>query len=131
MSRVALGLLALAACAWFALGLRQEAAVREARAVIAPLQRPAPADARRADTALDRAGTLNPDTGVDLLRAQLAMDQGRRVRARRILERVLAREPENIRAWAQFAFTVGPADRAAFRRARARIRALAPRVPEP
>jgi predicted Zn-dependent protease len=62
-----------------------------------------PAQARSATAALSSAGHLNPDSTVDVLRAELAYTEGHQPEAVRILVSVVHREPDNVAAWAQLA----------------------------
>lgn len=113
---LALGL-AVLACAWYALSVRQSTdAGRAARLVSA--SRLSPAQAHHATSLIDAAAQLNPDRQVQILRAQLAYDRGRLAAARGILKKVIAAEPENLQAWfllaksssndpAEFRVTVG------------------------
>jgi Flp pilus assembly protein TadD len=122
---------ALAICAWFGLGVRQATDTEDARRIVSLLERPSARQSARAATLLSRAGTLNPDRSVDLLRAQLALQRGDRPQARRIIAGVLRDEPDNIDAWTRLAFTVGRADRPTFAQAVRQIHRLAPPVPAP
>jgi predicted Zn-dependent protease len=101
--RVAAGVIALVCCAWFALGARQAIDLSRATA-IASQQRPlGPKQVRRARSLLDEAGTLNPDQQVNVVRAELAIDQGENSRARQILHAVIHREVNNLQAWLTYA----------------------------
>jgi hypothetical protein len=103
--RIGLGLLGLLVAAWFGLGVYQSHAVTEARSVLAASSsgaRPAgltAAQARHADAVLHDAATLSPDQSVDVLRAQVALARGYTGGARRILNDVVGREPQNLAAW--------------------------------
>ena len=103
VARVAILLLALVGCAWFALGARQAHLVNQASAIVAPGHRLSPQQARHAADLLGAAGTLNPDLQVDVLRGQLAIAQGQLAQARQILHGVILREPKNLAAWEQAA----------------------------
>jgi predicted Zn-dependent protease len=96
--RAALLAFAVAACAWFALGVRQAHDINAATAITS--RSPLPAiQVKHANSLLDDAATLNPDQQVNVLRAELAVDQGRYVRARQILRQVVRREVNNLQAW--------------------------------
>lgn len=95
----AVGVLSVVTVAWFALGIRQAHDTTAAAAVVTGTSRLAPSEADHARGLLRAAGQLNPDTQVDVLRGELDLGQGDRVAARRILERVVAREPDNALAW--------------------------------
>jgi hypothetical protein len=102
--RIGLGLLGLLVAAWFALGVYQSHAVTEVRSVLAASSgaRPArltAAQARHADAVLHDAAALNPDQSVDVLRAQVALARGHTGGARRILNGVVGREPQDLAAW--------------------------------
>jgi hypothetical protein len=91
--------LALVACAWFALGIRQARDTNRAAAILnstAPLSR---SQVQQASSLLDGAEVLNPDTQVDVLRARIHRHQQDYAGARAILERVVAKEPGNVSAW--------------------------------
>ncbi len=125
--RVIAALLALAVCAWFALGAVQARDVDRASAIVSAPGALGGAAAAQAASLLDHAGTLNPDRQVDLLRAELAARRGDLPGARAILVGVVHDEPQNIDAWAALA-RASAGDPAAFRLAVARVRALAPPV---
>lgn len=95
-------LVALVACAWFALGIRQAHDADLAANIVTGSARVTPAAARRASALLDAAAQLNPDQSVDLLRSQLALRQGDAERARAIALDVARAEPQNIDAWLAF-----------------------------
>ncbi len=95
----AIAAVALVVCAWFALGLRQAVATDQATAIISGNSGLSAGDARHASSLLGEAALLNPDSTVDVLRAQLAESRGDDRRAERILLNVLRREPMNITAW--------------------------------
>jgi predicted Zn-dependent protease len=96
---VPLVVLALVACAWFAIGIRDAQDTDQATAILSASSHPAPAAARRVASLLDSAGLLNPDRQLDLLRGQLALQLGHAALARRIFARVTREEPQNIQAW--------------------------------
>lgn len=96
--RLALGALALLACAFFALAIHQNDALSAASAV-ASSTHPSAAAAARAERDLNSAATLNPDRTVQITRAQLALARGQAARARSILRGVVHDEPQNLDAW--------------------------------
>ena len=122
---------ALVVCAFFALGIRQTTSHEQADRRMSSPERPSSAAAARTETLLDHAATLNPDRRVDLGRALLALQSGHPQSARRIIERVVADEPDNIEAWTRLAFATAGTDPAASKRAAAQVLRLAPRVPAP
>jgi predicted Zn-dependent protease len=123
--------IALVVAAWFGLGIRQAGDTRDAAAIVSRLEALSPAQSAHAADLLDAAGTLNPDRHVEVLRAELALHHRDVPRARRLLEGVVADEPENIEAWALLAEALRRSDAAAARRAQAQVRRLAPPVPAP
>ena len=98
--RYGMAVVALAISAWFALAWHQAQQTGRAATLIGDA-RLSPHQARRARAALSAAGTLNPDLTVDILRGQLAIDQGDYRSALRILGSVTAREPLDLSAWAE------------------------------
>ena len=122
--------LALAGCAWFVIGIRQAHDTAAAGAIVSgPLPLTA-AQAAHARSLLHTAGQLNPDTQVDLLRAQLDRQRGDGAAARATIRKVLRDEPRNVRAWFALARSEG-SDPRMFLLALGHIRALMPRVPPP
>jgi hypothetical protein len=118
---------ALVALAWFAIGVRQAQDTDRATAIISGAAPLGAAQARHAQSLLHDAGQLNPDTAVDLLRAQLALRQGDRARARAIALDVTRSEPQNLDAWLAYG-TASSNDRRAFVFALRHLNELAPRV---
>lgn len=124
--RVLALLAALAVCAWFALGIRQAHDTARAEAIV-PSRPPLSAtQANRALASLHAASLLNPDTQVDLLRAQVAIDRGERKRAEEIMLGVVRKEPMNARAWVLLASF--PTNRATGQRAFSEVGQLVPPV---
>jgi predicted Zn-dependent protease len=97
--RAAAALLALVVCAWFAIGIRQSVDTNRASALIGGGTRLTAPQVRRARSQLSSAAFLNPDLTIELLRGQLALDQGRKAAAERAIESVTRREPLNLIAW--------------------------------
>lgn len=129
-ARVVALLVALVACAWFALGVRQTRDTQRAAAILARPGTLTTAQAAQVATLLSHAGTLNPDRQVQLLRAELVLREGHPPAARAIVLGVLSSEPQNIDAWAALARS-SRGDPQTFRLALRRARALAPVVPPP
>lgn len=129
LARYGLALVALLVAAWFGLGFYQAQQTGRASALIGGGNRLSPRQAQQARSTLDAAGTLNPDRAVDVLRGQLATDQGNYPRAIRILTAVTAREPLNLTAWAQLGVAaVKAGDRQVLVVAGRHIAELIPRV---
>ena len=125
---VALAIVAAIAAAWFAVAIRQATDLSQASTLVTGTSRLAPSQTRHARALLQSAGQLNPDTQVDILRGELDLGQGDRAAARRILERVVAQEPDNAVAWEWLA-RASPGDLREFYAAAFRIRQLVPPVP--
>jgi hypothetical protein len=105
VARGSLLVLALAACAWFALGTVQARDTDRAAAVLSSQTQLSSAAASHVSSLLRSAGTLNPDSTVDILNARLASLQHNRTRAQMLLRSVVAREPQNLDAWVALAQT--------------------------
>lgn len=91
---------AVAACVWFAIGVRQAHDVTVATNIVTSSH--TPANLARASSALSSAAFLNPDQNVDILRGRVAIARGQLARARQILRRVTKKEPLNLIAWIWF-----------------------------
>jgi hypothetical protein len=94
---------AIAACAWFAIGVRQARGISQATAILSSSPHLSAAQAARARGALNSARFLNPDTTVDLLRAEVAQAQGNPTDAARIISTIVRKEPKNLDAWVALA----------------------------
>ncbi len=91
---------AIAACGWFALGVRQAHDTAGAAAIVVSGGHHLNAvQAARASSLLSDAAALNPDRQVGLLRAELAAATGRRAQAQRLALMVARGEPRNSQAW--------------------------------
>jgi len=99
LTRIPLMVVAIVACAWFVLGARQAHEIAGATAIASSATQLSASQAARADSLLADAGTLNPDTQVELLRAQVALERGTRGRALALIRRVNSLEPDNIDGW--------------------------------
>jgi predicted Zn-dependent protease len=130
IARVATLSLALIACAWFVLGIRQAHEIAGATQIVSQQSSPSAGQARKAASLLSSAGTLDPDIEVDVLRGRLAFVRGQLAAARRVLESVVRREPENLEAWSWLAKASAGAP-ATFRLAVAAVDRLLPKVPPP
>jgi len=98
-ARAALLALAVVACTWFAIGIRQVNDTQDATAIVTGAATPSPAAAVHARSLLQAAGWLNPDQLVPLLRGRLALIEGDNAGALRTFESVARSEPQNLEAW--------------------------------
>jgi hypothetical protein len=125
--RVALGVLAVAALAWLALGLRAARLESEAADLAGPSPAAAPRD--RLERALDayrRARSFNADTAPEVREAGLLNFHRRRREALELLRDVVQREPENWDAWTLISGVAAEVDPALAERARRRASELNP-----
>jgi outer membrane PBP1 activator LpoA protein len=99
IARATVLVLALVACAWFVLGIRQVHEISAATSIVAKGGPISAGQARRASSLLNEASTLNPDKNVDVLRARVALAQGDQAAARQILFKVIRQEPKNLDGW--------------------------------
>ena len=127
--RVTFVMLAVVACAWFALGVRAFREVASVNRLLGGGARLTAVQAHAARAELDRASLLNPDQEINFLRAQVAERSGDRDRALMIAEILTRREPQNVNAWLLVSILTKPGS-AAYQQAEARLRALAPPVPQ-
>jgi predicted Zn-dependent protease len=128
LARAALVVLALVLAAWFGLGAHQAIDTSRATSILSAGGSVTRGEAVRVSSLLDGAGALNPDRQVDLLRGQLALEQGQPRRAQRLISRVTRAEPQNLEAWlslAQAATNNPPL----FDHALVRVRRLEPLLP--
>ena len=123
--RAAAALAAIVVAAWFGLGVRQAASTEHAQRLLDTHLTLTAAQAARAGTLLDRAGTLNPDGRVEVLRAQLAAETGRQDRARAILGRLVRDHPDDAEAWLRLSLLTSGR---AHEQARAQVLRLSPPV---
>ena len=123
-ARVAILGLAVVACAWFAVGVRQAHDIDRASSIVAGTEVPTPAHAQHAQSLLDSAAWLYPGTEVDVLQGRLAIEQGRRAQAQRIERGVTDSEPLNLDGWVWLARS--QTERAPALRALAHVVALDP-----
>jgi predicted Zn-dependent protease len=128
IARIGLVAVAVVACAWFALGIRQAHEIAQATSIVSQARAPTPSQAREADALLGSAGALNPNLEVDVLRGRVALARGNLVGARRILTSVVRREPENVEAWIWLARASNDSP-ATFRLAVTRVEQLIPTLP--
>jgi predicted Zn-dependent protease len=109
---------ALVACAWFALSAQQAVDLSRATALIDTDAVVHTSQARQARALLDSAATLNPDLTVIQLRGQLEYNRRQYRAAERTFASLTRREPLNLEAWTLLAFAAYKAgDRATVTRA--------------
>jgi Flp pilus assembly protein TadD len=106
-ARALVAILAVAVCAWFALGIRQAHDTAQATAILSASGSLRPSQADRVQRLLDTAGTLNPDRTVELLRGDLAARAGQLGHAVQIFRRLTLQEPDNLEAWLGIAHASG------------------------
>ncbi|MGI8512789.1 MAG: hypothetical protein ACR2NH_09200 [Solirubrobacteraceae bacterium] len=127
VSRAVLLGLAIILAGWMAVGIRsahREEVARHSTLLADPaLPQRAIAGAHRT---FARAGELNPDSAPELDRASYDIRTRHPQDAIGVLQDVVAREPENINAWALLAQASGRSNPALTARARVRIHALSP-----
>jgi hypothetical protein len=93
VARVAVATVAVLAIAWLGVMERDERMVQ--RGVQASKQ----GESARAERSFRDARLLNPDSAPDVLRSFLYVGTDRRAEAKRLVEDVLRREPDNLTAW--------------------------------
>jgi predicted Zn-dependent protease len=125
LTRIALLVVAVITCAWLALGIRQVHDQQEAIRLIESNPYGA-SQAARVQGLLDGAEELNPDTLPEVNRAQLALRRADGKAAEHTLLAVVRREPDNIDAWNLLAIATAGRNPPLNRRARKRVRELAP-----
>lgn len=125
--RAALVALAVAAVAWLAAGIDASRAQDDLGRLVATTAEPDRADLARADELRRRAERYVPGRRPSLLEATLRA-RADRAGAARLLEDVVANEPDNAEAWLLLARATDPPRS---ERAMARVRELAPDVPGP
>ena len=96
-------LVALTVCAWFGLGVRQAHDTAHAAAILTANQRLSASGRVQTASLLGAAAFLNPDSEVNLLRAERAADLGEHAQAQRISTAVAREEPMNAHAWEELA----------------------------
>jgi hypothetical protein len=129
LARGSLLVLAVAACAWFTLGIEQARDTDQATAALTGPVQLSPATASHVRSLLATAGALNPDLTIDLLRGRLDLLEHHQARAVAIFEDVTRREPQNLDAWVALAqATLHGTDAAVVERAAANIARLDPRI---
>jgi hypothetical protein len=127
LRRVALATIALLALAYLSVGLRNVVLVERGER-LAALPGLTPGQVDEAERLLERARLLDPDTRPLLVEGRLLVRHGREG-GRALLERAVAREPDNVLAWSVLAVVTQEADPERSRAAQARMRELSPPVP--
>lgn len=121
-------IIALAACVWFALGVRQAVSLSRAEAIIDAHPFTNAARASEVESLLNEAATLNPDRQVAIARTQILLERRHELAARRTITAVTRAEPQNVEAWIWLAHASGT-DPNLFRYALQRVRDLEPLGP--
>jgi hypothetical protein len=116
-ARVAVALVAVVVLGWLAVLERDTRLLAGGVEALRPGSGPAELTAAESD--LRAARLLNADTAPDVNRALLYRARGEEERASAVVEDVLAREPDNLVAWAVLGLLARGRDAAAVRRARA------------
>jgi predicted Zn-dependent protease len=127
MRRAVLIGVAVLTAGWFGLSVRQASELGAASSIVSGGRHLSTRQALQARGLLDSAALLNPDSTVDLLRGELDRDQGDLRAARRVLNRVVAREPDNLAAWYALGLSAGGSPATGLRALRNVVR-LAPAV---
>jgi hypothetical protein len=130
-ARVALGVVALAACLWLFAGLRASRLQAEAERPFDAASA-SPAEVEHRLDQLEDARRLNPDPTPEIREAQLLVVAHRDREAVRVIEDVVEREPQNYEAWLglrQAAFRVDPPLSRRATREALRLNPLARRAP--
>jgi hypothetical protein len=124
VARVLVALVAVAACAWFVVGIRQAHGIDTATSILTNNSSLSAAQERHVRSSLDSVGSLYPGIEAELLRGRLAFAEGHTAQARRIFAHVGSEEPDNVQGWLWLARTGGPGVDAAF----AHVAKLVPKV---
>ena len=110
LARASVLVVAVIACAWFVVAIRQAHDTAAATSIIAHQGGLSASQVAHARSLLGAAQSLNPDSQVELLRGRLDLIEHHLMAARRSIEGVLRREPANLQGWALLAHT-GNGDR--------------------
>lgn len=105
--RFAVAVVAIVACAWFALGIREAHDLSSATNALASAQPPSRSAADLVSSRLNDADSLYPGEDVDVLRGRLALAERHDALARQILLRAARGEPDNLEAWVWLARAAG------------------------
>ena len=127
--RIALIAAAVVLAGWLAFSLRAVRLEDEGRALVPlPPKRAVAADVERMDDLMERAASGNPDVRPQVSRAFLLAVAGESRRAIAVVEPVVRREPDNLRALTVLQSALSSVDPAEAERVAQRIRAVAPPV---
>jgi predicted Zn-dependent protease len=126
--RAVLLTVALAACAWFALGVRASHDQDAATNLLNRHNLLTAAEANQAFSLINDAKALDPDEALNILRAQVEFHSGHSYRAVAIARQVVRSEPLNADGWFVAELMSRQADPALNRLAQARLRQLVPPV---
>ncbi len=129
--RLVVLLIAVVACGWYILEIREFKALNRIEAFVQQHTKITRAQANAADATLDDAQFLNPNQAVPSTRAVVATKVGDRRRAVAIAEAVARREPLNFGSWEFVAYLFQDTGSPTLRLAEARIRMLVPPVAPP
>jgi predicted Zn-dependent protease len=129
--RAAIVVLAVAAIAWLGAGIAASRAQDDLGRLVATTAQATRADFERAAELREKAERWAPGRRPSLLEATLRMKGDDRAGAARLLEDIVADEPENAEAWLLLAQASEEGDPERAERAMERVRALAPDVPDP
>ncbi len=125
--RMGLVAVALAVAAWFLVGVRATQSEERLQVVIEHGQL-SPGELRAAAADVSRAGTLNPDELVNILRGEVAFHSANPASAIPIAEAVTSREPDNPDGWLLLEVVAAKHDPALVRRSELRLAQLVPPV---
>jgi hypothetical protein len=126
--RVLLITVAVAACFWFAVGVRSSHDADRVSSLLAGATSISQAQARAYDQTLNDAEALDPDQYLELLRSEVALHAGNRARALAIAKRVVSREPSNPEDWLLLEVVSDHIDPALYKLSRLRVAQLVPPV---
>jgi hypothetical protein len=126
--RLALLTVALAACAWFALGVRSVNDQNQVNALLNAHDHLTPAQAQAATATLNQARVLDPDEDLNILRAQVKFHSGDVAGAVRVARGVVSDEPRYADGWLVLEVLSDRIDPALNRLAQARLAELVPAV---
>ncbi len=127
--RIALLTVALAACAWFGLGVRSVHDQNQVNALLNTHNQLSPAQAQAAIAKLNQARVLDPDENLSILRAQVKFHSGDVAGAVVLARGIVDRAPQYADGWLVLEVLSDRIDPALNRLAQVRLRQLVPPVP--